>query len=185
MVNMEDRLEKIRKLVDEKKYFVINRARQYGKTTTLNLLVKYLSGKYTVFFISFEGLGETAFEKERLFCNTVCGLLNDTVRYGEVPFLEEAVRNIVIDAFSNGGIDDMFRLSGLISDICGNAEKPVVLIIDEVDQASNYKVFLDFLGVLRSKFLKRTTRPTFQSVILAGVYDIKNLKQRIREDGEH
>lgn len=79
----------------------------------------------------------------------------------------------------------MFRLSGLISDICGNAEKPVVLIIDKVDQASNYKVFLDFLGVLRSKFLKRTTRPTFQSVILAGVYDIKNLKQRIREDGEH
>ena len=58
-------------------------------------------------------------------------------------------------------------------------------MIDEVDQARNHKVFIDFLGMLRSKFLKRSTRPTFQSVILAGVYDIKNLKHRIREDHEH
>lgn len=58
-------------------------------------------------------------------------------------------------------------------------------MIDEVDQASNHKVFIDFLGMLRSKFLNRSTRPTFQSVILAVVYDIKNLKHRIREDNEH
>lgn len=58
-------------------------------------------------------------------------------------------------------------------------------MIDEVDQANNHKVFLDYLGMLRSKFLKRNTRPTFQSVILAGVYDIKNLRQRIRENCEH
>lgn len=58
-------------------------------------------------------------------------------------------------------------------------------MIDEVDQASGHKVFLDFLGMLRSKYLKRMTRPVFQSVILAGVYDIKNLKQRIRKDEEH
>lgn len=49
MVNIEDRLAKIQNLIDEKKYFSINRARQYGKTTTMNLLVKYLSLKYLVF----------------------------------------------------------------------------------------------------------------------------------------
>ena len=76
-------------------------------------------------------------------------------------------------------------LSATLSEICKNSVAPVVLIIDEVDQASNYKVFIDFLGMLRSKFLKRNTRPTFHSVILAGVYDIKNLKHRIREDREH
>lgn len=185
MVNIEDKLAKIRELVDDKKYFVINRARQYGKTTTLNLLVKYLAPQYTVFFISFEGLGESVFEKEKVFCNRVCGLLSDTIRYKEVPELEEKVENVVIEAVQNGGVDDMFSLSNLISNICASGNKPVVLMIDEVDQASNHKVFLDFLGMLRSKFLKRMTRPTFQSVILAGVYDIKNLKQRIREDGEH
>ena len=36
------------------------------------MLVKYLADKYTVFFISFEGLGETAFESETAFCGTIC-----------------------------------------------------------------------------------------------------------------
>ena len=61
MVNIDVRLAEIKGLVDEKQYFVINRARQYGKTTTLNQLVNYLSDKYTVFFISFEGLGNICF----------------------------------------------------------------------------------------------------------------------------
>ncbi len=45
MVDMESRLKEIEKLVDNKKYFTINRARQYGKTTLLNLMVQYLSVK--------------------------------------------------------------------------------------------------------------------------------------------
>ena len=65
------------------------------------------------------------------------------------------------------------------------ADKPLVLIIDEVDQGGNYEIFLNFLGLLRSKYLVRTEIPTFQSVILAGVYDIKNLKLKIREELEH
>lgn len=185
MVNIENRLAEIRKLVGEKQYFVINRARQYGKTTTLNQLVKYLSDKYTVFFISFEGLGETAFAGEASFCNTICDLLYDTVRYGEVPALETKVKDILKEAAGEGRIQSIPELSRLISDVCGQSDRAVILMIDEVDQASSQKVFLDFLGMLRSKFLKRVTRPTFQSVILAGVYDIKNLKQRIREEQEH
>ena len=47
MVNIDSKLAEIKELVDEKQYFVINRARQYGKTTTLNLLVKYLKKKST------------------------------------------------------------------------------------------------------------------------------------------
>ena len=57
-------------------------------------------------------------------------------------------------------------------------------MIDEVDQASNQELFLDFLGMLRDKYMKRRSRPTFQSVILAGVYDIKNLKLKMGKDGE-
>ena len=185
MVNIEMRLAEIKELVDEKQYFVINRARQYGKTTTLNQLVNYLSDKYTVFFISFEGLGESAFESESAFCSTLCGLLYDTIRYNEVPELDESVKNILMEIRNENGAKNLLRLSNLISDICRESKKAVVLMIDEVDQASGHRVFLDFLGMLRSKFLKRVTRPTFQSVILAGVYDIKNLKQRIRDEQEH
>lgn len=61
------------------------------------------------------------------------------------------------------------------------SSKPIVLIIDEVDQASNQKMFLSFLSVLRENYLQRRELPTFRSVILAGLYDIKNLKLKLRD----
>ena len=60
-----------------------------------------------------------------------------------------------------------------------------MLMIDEVDSASNNQVFIDFLAQLRVYYLNRESRPIFHSVILAGVYDIKNLKLKIRPDEEH
>jgi len=36
MVNIDNKLREIKKLIDRENYFVINRPRQYGKTTTLN-----------------------------------------------------------------------------------------------------------------------------------------------------
>ncbi|MBP1591220.1 MAG: 9-O-acetyl-N-acetylneuraminate esterase, partial [Oscillospiraceae bacterium] len=61
---------------------------------------------------------------------------------------------------------------------------PVVLMIDEVDSASNNQVFLDFLAQLRDGYISRNTKgiPAFHSVILAGVNDVKHLKSKIRPD---
>ena len=54
MVRLDDRLACIKNtLVDRKKYFVINRGRQYGKTTTLKALAKYLSGTILSFPLIF------------------------------------------------------------------------------------------------------------------------------------
>ena len=45
MVRIDERLKRIRqRFVDRGKYFVINRGRQYGKTTTLMALAEYQSG---------------------------------------------------------------------------------------------------------------------------------------------
>ena len=48
-------------------------------------------------------------------------------------------------------------------------------MIDEVDKNSDNQVFLGFLGLLRTKYLAQAgdMDTSFQSVILAGVYDIK------------
>ena len=64
--------------------------------------------------------------------------------------------------------------------------KPVVLLIDEVDKSSDNQLFLSFIGMLRNKYLDRNDGlgNTFHSVVLAGVYDIKNLKLKIRPDAE-
>ena len=53
MVNIDQRLQEISRLVDGGKYFAINRARQYGKTTTLQVLGKYLAKVYIVFSLDF------------------------------------------------------------------------------------------------------------------------------------
>ena len=74
-------------------------------------------------------------------------------------------------------LDDLFRaLQGWIA----RSKKPVVLLIDDVDHATNTQVFLDFLSQLRAMFLDRDDdSPAFQSVVLAGVTDVKHLKQMI------
>ena len=46
MVDMKKRLEEIKGMVDAGKYFTINRARQYGKTTALRALHRYLQNDY-------------------------------------------------------------------------------------------------------------------------------------------
>lgn len=61
MVNLSERLKKIKVLVDNKKYFVINRARQYGKTTTLWALKKYLEKEYMVISFSFQTMSAKDF----------------------------------------------------------------------------------------------------------------------------
>ena len=77
------------------------------------------------------------------------------------------------------------QFSFFIAKFCKVSRQKVVLMIDEVDQAGNYPSFIDFLGIFRKKYLARRQLPTFQSVILAGVYNIKNLKLKIRPESEH
>ena len=54
MVNLNERLMEIKKLIDAGQYFTINRARQYGKTTTLRALNRYLQTDYVVVLMDFQ-----------------------------------------------------------------------------------------------------------------------------------
>ena len=184
MVDISERLCHIEKMVNAGNYFAINRGRQYGKTTTLSLLKKELEKNYVVFFISFEGLGEECFASTSKLANTFLRLLYDTIDYDETLYVDEETRQFIKESMEKESVD-FLDLGNIISKLCKMLDKPVVLFVDEVDQASNYKSFIDFLGLLRDKYLKRNSRPTFQSVILASVYDIKNLRLRIRKEEEH
>ena len=53
MVDIRSRLDEIKKMVDQGSYFTINRARQYGKTTTLRVLAEFLKDEYTVISLDF------------------------------------------------------------------------------------------------------------------------------------
>ena len=102
--------------------------------------------------------------------------------------VSQQVRDIVSDTVKAHKPEkqiDLDDFSMVITQMCLAAQHPLIMIIDEVDQASNYDSFIRMLGLLRKKFLIRDQMPTFQSVILAGVYDIKNLKLKIRPEAEH
>lgn len=48
MVDLQSRLEEIKELIDRGSYFMINRARQYGKTTMLKALKRYFRDMWLV-----------------------------------------------------------------------------------------------------------------------------------------
>ena len=75
MVDLSGRVREIRKLVDAGKYFTINRARQYGKTTTITALTTALIDQYVVISTSFEGIGDAGFQDEASFVKEFCRLL--------------------------------------------------------------------------------------------------------------
>ena len=64
MVDLSERVKEIKKLVDEGKYFTINRARQYGKTTTLAALAAYIREDYDVLSLDFQRISGAGFADE-------------------------------------------------------------------------------------------------------------------------
>lgn len=179
MVNLESRLAKIKKMIDKGQYFCINRGRQYGKTTTILALEKYLAKEYVVVSMDFQGLSTSVFETEKTFSKAFASDYLEALELSDYQNVYQSAREILTD------ITDMTDLFGKLSLIFKSSKEKFVLLIDEVDQASNNQVFLDFLAQLRLYYLKKNKRPTFQSVILAGVHDIRNLRQKIRLDAEH
>lgn len=189
MVDITGRLEKIKVLIDHGDYFTINRARQYGKTTTLAALRHYLREQYVVIPLDFQLIGDAKFASEHIFSQAFANYLKRIVNNKKEPIfgLDQGIVDEIAESARDNvdfAFDDMFPM---LSELCDTAEKPVVLIIDEVDSATNNKVFLDFLAQLRGYYLRRTENntPTFQAVILAGVYDVKNIKMKLRPDSEH
>jgi len=188
MVNLDERLKKIKVFVDAGKYFTINRARQYGKTTTLRALYLYLQGEYYVVSMDFQTFGSAEFQTETIFSRSFANSFLRSLKRNPVnktEQLNEAMAQLEKNVASQ---NDFFALKALfeqLGDICAVSDKPIVLMIDEVDSASNNQVFLDFLAQLRAQYMERDIYPTFRSVILAGVYDVKNLRGKIRPEDEH
>lgn len=182
MVDITSKIKKIIELINKGKYFTINRPRQYGKTTTLYMLSRTLKKRegYLVIRISFESIDIPTYKNQESFIQVFLDLLQQNIEIQGLDYLSEIICN------ESKNINNMRELSKLITKIVIAASKKVILIIDEVDKSSNNQLFLDLLGMLRSKYLMANEGEdyTFHSVILAGVHDIKNLKLKIRNGEE-
>ncbi len=170
MVDISGKIEKIATLVNRGKYFTINRARQYGKTTTIQFLEENLRDNYVVLRTTFEGLSDVIFESDRNFNKN---FIETTAQILEKTKVDAS---IIQDWLDKSSVDTVKKLGDKIEKLCNSVDKKIILIIDEVDKSCNHKLFLDFLGMLRTKYLERKKNLTFYSVILAGVHDIKTIR---------
>ncbi|MCD7981759.1 MAG: AAA-like domain-containing protein [Clostridiales bacterium] len=180
MVDLTSRLEAIKAMVENGDYFTISRARQYGKTTTLRALASFLRDDYEVVSLDFQRLDSEAYSNTPSFVAAFSAAILRTcknfphgIQERLLSFSEEPEKNV-----------SMQRLFQVLEDWCAASDRPVVMLIDEVDTATNNQIFMDFLAQLRAAYLDRDITPAFQSVILAGVYDVRNIKRKIRPDEE-
>ena len=188
MVDLSERVKEIKKLVDAGKYFTINRARQYGKTTTIDALYRILRDQYIVISLDFQDIEDGSFINGGEFSKAFARILLDASEFDDLAMSEnirEKLQALNDRKTAEVKMDDLFRV---FRNWFKEAARPIVLIIDEVDTAANNQVFLDFLAQLRSLYLKREKNPgvkTFRSVILAGVTDVKHMKSKIRDEDQH
>jgi len=168
-------------MVAQGDYFVMNRPRQYGKTTTVYMLAQHLkeTEDYFPIKLSFEGLGSELFRSETAFIEIFLLQLKNVFNLAGDKNMETFITETV-------GLSSIYRLGMLLTEMVTRVGKKVVLIIDEIDKSSNNQLFLDFLGMLRDKYLKAVQGEdfTFHSVILVGVHDVKSLKIKLRPEEE-
>ena len=149
---------------------------------------EYWQKDYHVVLLDFQTISNAKFEIEnhfslifaKLFLRGLkMHLLSDDQKFqSAIGQLELQVREKRTDY-------ELPELFDSLAGICASSDKPIVLMIDEVDSATNNQVFLDFLAQLRAYYIDRDVWPSFQAVILAGVYDVKNLKRKIRTEEDY
>lgn len=181
MANVFKKLVGMERMIGAGDYFTINKPRQYGKTTIMHLLERRLSktGEYLVLGISFEEIDAVTYEKQEWFIATFIEIINE-----QLEFLNE--EELLTFTTQYKPITTFKKLDLFLSQLISRSGRKSILLVDEIDKACNNQLFLDFLGMLRSKYLKRNQGKghTFHSVILAGVHDVKTLKAKIRPDDE-
>ncbi|MBU1379962.1 ATP-binding protein, partial [Myxococcota bacterium] len=175
-VNMDDHykidpltrfdLDDILMLIAQKKYFILHAPRQTGKTSSLLALRDYLNekGEYYAVYMNIEA-GQAGRNDVEFVVNTAISELSRRVKD---PQLSQDIYNVSTLPNSGEG------LSRALSLFAESSQKPVVLMIDEIDALIGDSL-VSILRQIRSGY---DSRPESfpQSIILCGVRDIQDYR---------
>jgi len=173
MLPARERCPQVDGLIEGKQFFVIHAARQTGKTTLLNALERLLSAgdRYHALYCSLEsGQGLTDPEKG---IPAVVDALESMIYYH--PALKPHLPS------RRGGCGTV--LKSFLSDLCSDADRPVVVFLDEADCLSG-QTLITFLRQLRDGYVNRSRIPFVHSLALVGMRDIRDYKAHVRPDGD-
>ena len=178
MVDLTERLAEIKEMVDAGQYFIINSPEKCGKTTVITALKDELKKGYEVISLDFQNLKNSDFQSELNFTGAFSKELlvlfkdiSENIRDRLMHFAQKTDDNITVSV-----------LFSCLLDWCKISEKPIVLIIDNVDAAPDNQVFVDFLAQIRAYYQSRYRIHTFQSVVFTAVKDIRNAGSRIKKN---
>ncbi len=174
MLPAQDRCRGILKLIAREYYFVLHAARQSGKTTLLKELLSQLNAgeQYYALYCSLESI-EKIPEPERGIPAIVKKFKAQISRHPalrQYPFAQDAD----YADFTN-------VLNTSLSWFCESLDKPLVVLIDEVDCLSN-GTLIAFLRQLRDGYVNRPEIPFVHSVALVGMRNIRDYKHKIRDE---
>lgn len=113
MICLNDRLRRIKEdYVDYGSYFVINKGRQYGKTTTLRALKDYLRDDYLVLSLDFQQLATENFADAPAFARAFVGMVLKAFALNGIN-REEAFLQPLAEFSQNGeneqGLQELFE----------------------------------------------------------------------------
>ena len=140
MVNMDEKLNQIKSMVDKGLYFTINRARQYGKTTILHALERLLQKEYIVISLDFQTFSAADFQTEKDFVENFC---TEILGFVSSIFISPIIRSQLDLIVNNSVPNDICSISFLgLSKSCSLSTQKITLLNVVADRASNYKVFI-------------------------------------------
>ncbi|MEJ2444889.1 MAG: AAA-like domain-containing protein, partial [Exilibacterium sp.] len=160
----------IQKLIDEERYFVLHAPRQTGKTSTLLAIMDELNraGDYAALYVNIEAAQAARHDVEAGIA-TVCSAL---VRAAERHLNATGLQSWIREEGAQKPAHD--RLTGLLSYWASHSDRPIVLMLDEVDALVG-DTLISLLRQIRAGY---TERPEAfpQSVILCGVRDVRDYR---------
>ena len=163
-------LVEVRRLIRDKRYFVLHAPRQTGKTSALLALRDLLNaeGAYQCVYVNIEG-GQAMREDVEQVMRVILGelALRASVTLGD-EFLDE----IWPDILTKSGPGAALRVA--LTRWANANPKPLVLLIDEIDALIGDSL----LSVLRQLRAGYDQRPKYfpQSIVLCGIRDVRDYR---------
>jgi DNA polymerase III delta prime subunit len=161
--------DEIMKLIDNWRYFILHAPRQTGKTSALLALQEYINteGKYKCLYVNVEPAQAARSKVEDGIKAIIVELGMCASIYLDDEFFFENLNSFT----ALGGYT---ALKTALSRWCQKSDKPVILLIDEVDSLIG-DTLISLLRQLRAGY---TGRPGMfpQSIILCGVRDVRDYR---------
>src|SRR5579871_6464184 len=167
----------IRRLIEEKKYFILHAPRQSGKTTAISIFADTLNaeGNYCALYVNVEAAQAARGNVEKGLFTILNALKTEARRvFAGSPALEYFT---TISAAETSG-HSLQECFAFLSEHLG---KPFILFIDEIDSLVG-DTLISVLRQLRAGYINRPSHFP-QSICLIGVRDVRDY--RIWSESEH